>query len=415
MTAFRDALLEGRSAIAPVTGFSTDGCRSTLAAEIVGFEPTDVGPADETAAARSHRRLRARGRAGSRSMTRTQTIDADGEDDLGVVLGTWTAGGQSTQQFLDALFRSGPTGAPALLFDSTVGNSAASLAGLEFKLRGPNVTVSHKEASGLAAIVTAVDHLREGRARARAGRRRRRRLRDVLQGTRSLQRDVRRRAVFARAAPFDDDRGRLRPRRRRVRSVARASGRRDERPHGEILGVSASSAAVPASISWPDRTERARPHDAARARRCRPRSPATSTSSMRRRTRRRFSIATEACALDDAVRRHRAGGHVDQGRARRVRRVGRGVVRGGVSLRTARAGCRRSPGLADAARRGDTGCGSRDTRSTRQDRSCSSTASRAAARCSASSSASPAERARRALVYHDASLGQLPACCRMSP
>ena len=70
------------------------------------------------------------------------------------MLGTWTAGGQSTQQFLDALFRNGPSGAPALLFDSTVGNSAASLAGLEFKLRGPNVTVSHKEASGLAAIVT---------------------------------------------------------------------------------------------------------------------------------------------------------------------------------------------------------------------------------------------------------------------
>ena len=84
------------------------------------------------------------------------------------MLGTWTAGGQSTQKFLDALFRRGPTGAPALLFDSTVGNSAASLAGLEFKLRGPNVTVSHKEASGLAAIVTAVDHLREGRASALA-------------------------------------------------------------------------------------------------------------------------------------------------------------------------------------------------------------------------------------------------------
>ena len=56
-----------------------------------------------------------------------EVISADGADDLGVVLGTWTAGGQSTQQFLEALFRSGPTGAPALLFDSTVGNSAASL------------------------------------------------------------------------------------------------------------------------------------------------------------------------------------------------------------------------------------------------------------------------------------------------
>jgi 3-oxoacyl-[acyl-carrier-protein] synthase II len=53
----------------------------------------------------------------------------DGDDTTGVLLGTWTAGGQSTQQFLDALFRSGPSGAPALLFDSTVGNSAAGLTG----------------------------------------------------------------------------------------------------------------------------------------------------------------------------------------------------------------------------------------------------------------------------------------------
>ena len=72
---------------------------------------------------------------------------------LGVVLGTWSAGGGSTQQFLDALFRKGPSGAPALLFDSTVANAAASLAGLEHRFRGPNLTVSHKEASSLAAVV----------------------------------------------------------------------------------------------------------------------------------------------------------------------------------------------------------------------------------------------------------------------
>src|SRR6185295_18332946 len=55
---------------------------------------------------------------------------------------------------------------PALLFDSTVANSAASIVGLENRLRGPNMTLSHKEASGLAAIVSAVDLLREGGASA---------------------------------------------------------------------------------------------------------------------------------------------------------------------------------------------------------------------------------------------------------
>src|SRR5260370_33804 len=83
-----------------------------------------------------------------------------------VPLGTWTAGGGSRQQFLDGLCRGGPSGAPALLVDSTVANSAAGIAGLEHRLRGPNMTVSHKEASGLAAIVSAVDLVREGRATA---------------------------------------------------------------------------------------------------------------------------------------------------------------------------------------------------------------------------------------------------------
>jgi 3-oxoacyl-[acyl-carrier-protein] synthase II len=251
--AFRDALLEGRSAVAPVTGFSTSGCRSTLAAEITGFVAADWVPP---------MKLRRLDRTGVYALAAARLaitdahaeLSAAGHDDIGVVLGTWTAGGQSTQQFLDALFRNGPTGAPALLFDSTVGNSAASLAGLEFKLRGPNVTVSHKEASGLAAIVTAVDHLREGRARAiLAGGV------DAVYETFYKGHDrfnvMSRHCQFSRsAAPFDEERGGF---------IIGEGGfglwlERDQQAgapaaHGEILGLSASSAAVPLN-AWPDQT-----------------------------------------------------------------------------------------------------------------------------------------------------------------
>ena len=64
------------------------------------------------------------------------------DDGLGIVLGTYTAGGQPTEDFLRGLFALGPTGAPALIFNATVANIAASLAGLEMKLRGPNATIS---------------------------------------------------------------------------------------------------------------------------------------------------------------------------------------------------------------------------------------------------------------------------------
>jgi 3-oxoacyl-(acyl-carrier-protein) synthase len=161
--AFRDGLLEGRSGITPLSGFDTSDCRTTLAAQVTGFEPAKwVAPM----------KLRRLDRTGVYALALAQLVLADahrtptpdGDDRSGVVLGTWTAGGQSTQQYLDAFFRSGPANAPALLFDSTVANSAASLAGMEYKLRGPNVTVSHKEASGLGAIVCAAELLRGGRA-----------------------------------------------------------------------------------------------------------------------------------------------------------------------------------------------------------------------------------------------------------
>jgi 3-oxoacyl-[acyl-carrier-protein] synthase II len=160
---FRDALLDGRTGIAPVRAFDTRGCRTTVAAAVTGFDPTAwISPMklrrmDPTAAYAIAAARMAIEDAG-------QPLLASGEDSGGVVLGTWSAGGPTIQEYLGALFRGGPAGVPGLVFSSTVGNAAASLAGLEFKLRGPNTTISHKEASGLAAVVTAVNLIREQRA-----------------------------------------------------------------------------------------------------------------------------------------------------------------------------------------------------------------------------------------------------------
>jgi 3-oxoacyl-[acyl-carrier-protein] synthase II len=251
---FRDTLLEGRSGIAPLRGFDTTGCRTTLAGEIKGFDPSPwVSPMkmrrmDRTAvytAAMTKLALQDAGRS----------IAADGDDRSGVLLGTWTAGGGSTQQFLDGLFRGGPSGAPALLFDSTVANSAAGIAGLEHRLRGPNMTVSHKEASGLAAIVSAVDLVREGRATALiAGGA------DAIFETFYKAHD--RFAVMspdaafsARLAPFDAARDGFALGEGAFGFWLECAGPAGERGmHGEILGVATSSAAV-AINAWPDRPD----------------------------------------------------------------------------------------------------------------------------------------------------------------
>lgn len=163
--AFRDALIAGRHGIAPLTSFDTSGCRARCAALVADFEPTRWIPL---------MKLRRMDAAGQYAVALArQALDDAGvpygetpDDGLGIVLGTYTAGGQPTEEFLRGLFALGPTGAPALIFNATVANIAASLAGLEMKLRGPNATVSQKEVSGLAAIAHASDILRHGRARA---------------------------------------------------------------------------------------------------------------------------------------------------------------------------------------------------------------------------------------------------------
>lgn len=163
VAAFRDALLRGESGVRAVSGFDVSRCRARVAAEIAQFEPAKwiapmklrrLDPTCALAIVAVQQALESSGVA----------ITAEGDDGTGVVIGSWTAGGDTTTQFLRALDQGGPTNAPALLFSSTVGNAAASQAALEFKLRGPNITVSQKEASGLGAIVNAAGLVRGGRA-----------------------------------------------------------------------------------------------------------------------------------------------------------------------------------------------------------------------------------------------------------
>jgi 3-oxoacyl-[acyl-carrier-protein] synthase II len=163
--AFRDALLEGRSGLSPVTAFPVESCRARQAALVRDFDPTHWIPPMKL------RRMDDTGKfavviARQALADARIELDADGRDDIGVALGTYTAGGQSPNEFLEALWAQGPMGAPALLFNSTVANAPASLAALEHRLRGPNRTITQKASSGLAAVAAAADVVTAGRAAA---------------------------------------------------------------------------------------------------------------------------------------------------------------------------------------------------------------------------------------------------------
>jgi 3-oxoacyl-(acyl-carrier-protein) synthase len=86
--------------------------------------------------------------------------------DIGVALGTSTSGLHTVVTYLDRLNAGGAAGASALDFSNTVGNASASLCGIEFGLRGINVTLTHREASAFSAIDHGASALQKGTARA---------------------------------------------------------------------------------------------------------------------------------------------------------------------------------------------------------------------------------------------------------
>jgi 3-oxoacyl-[acyl-carrier-protein] synthase II len=160
--AFISAIRSGDSGVRPITSFDTSNARAKTAATVQGFDP---------AAFIAPLKLRRVDEAGRIALACAKlALDDAGwssgasRDDIGVAMGTFTAGLDSTVAYLRGLAKDGPAGVPAILFSNTVQNAAASLCAIEYGLRGPNVTFNQREASSLAAIAFAAASIRDARA-----------------------------------------------------------------------------------------------------------------------------------------------------------------------------------------------------------------------------------------------------------
>ena len=160
---FAEALLGGADGFRPLAEFAHVPLRTPRAARIAGFDPAKlIAPLklrriDDVGRVTIGAGLEAMAQAGFARRT-------EGYDDLGVALGSFTAGVHASAEYLETYLRQGAGASPAILFSNTVGNAPASVCALELGLRGPNATLTHKEASGLAAIEFAARLIRRGRA-----------------------------------------------------------------------------------------------------------------------------------------------------------------------------------------------------------------------------------------------------------
>ncbi len=87
-------------------------------------------------------------------------------EEIGIAMGTGSAGAGALTEFLRVLFLESPEAAPPFHFPNTVANAPASQVSIELKLFGPNVTITQKDPSGLNALLYAVLALESGRAKA---------------------------------------------------------------------------------------------------------------------------------------------------------------------------------------------------------------------------------------------------------
>ena len=161
---FARRLFAGETAIRPLTQEERDGLQATHVARCDGFTPQPEIPPMK--ARRFDRGSQFAIIACAQAVAEAGYDVAEAPDQIGIALGTGSAGAGALTEFLRVLLTESPETAPPFHFPNTVANAPASQVSIELKLLGPNVTITQKDPSALNALLFASIALSSGRARA---------------------------------------------------------------------------------------------------------------------------------------------------------------------------------------------------------------------------------------------------------
>ena len=159
-------LIAGKSGVGPITHFDASAYRTTIAAEVKGFDAKEhFGPKE----ARRMDPFAQYAVVAAREAVRDAALNPDElRNHLGertaVIIGSGIGGmGTVTEQIL-TLFERGPAKVSPFLIPMILPETAASMVALEFGLRGPNMAVTSACATGANAIGEASEMIRRGAA-----------------------------------------------------------------------------------------------------------------------------------------------------------------------------------------------------------------------------------------------------------
>ena len=148
-----------RSAIGPVTSFSTDGLRCRLGAEV-----PDAYLPDTEETRRWSRLSRMTVTACREAVADAVLQESTTLPQCGLVVGTEFGDLRSSEAFVLGFLRKGPLGLSPLLFPNTVMNAMAGATSIALGLKGPMLTLNQPGVGGEVAVARAVALLRAGRA-----------------------------------------------------------------------------------------------------------------------------------------------------------------------------------------------------------------------------------------------------------
>lgn len=161
-TAFSENLLGGRSGIAPVSVYNTEGLHSSLGGEVVDYDASAIlGKKGLRLLSRSTLFVLGAMQLALEDAGLAGTPLDDGS--CGVVLAS--AGSMETRCgfYVDA-YKRGPRSLNPALFPETMVNAPASRAAIRFGITGPNATISTGMTAGLDALRCAADLIISGQA-----------------------------------------------------------------------------------------------------------------------------------------------------------------------------------------------------------------------------------------------------------
>ena len=154
------ALIEGRSGIAPITKFDTTGFKTTIAAEVKGFDPEKY--MDKKAVKRFDPFIQYAVAVGRMALDDSGlTVDADMATKIGCSMGCGLGGLASIESNHEVLLNRGPDRISPFFIPMMIGNMAPGQVAIELGLKGPNLLVATACAAGTHAIGLAFQQIRD--------------------------------------------------------------------------------------------------------------------------------------------------------------------------------------------------------------------------------------------------------------